>query len=82
MNARFQAWLDARTGGSGVLTDRRGNELTSGGDNDIVFCVMQAGWEVAYVPQLSLTHLIPAGRLEAGYLARLNRGIQKSCVSG
>ncbi len=60
------------------LTDRRGAELTSGGDNDIVLSIMQAGWNVGYFPELVLTHLIPAGRLEAGYLARLNRGIQKS----
>lgn len=76
--AAFQAWLDARAGKAPVLSDRRGAELTSAGDNDIIFCAMRAGWEVGYFPQLVLTHLIPAARLEAGYLARLNRGIQKS----
>jgi hypothetical protein len=40
--------------------------------------VLKAGWQVAYFPTLSLTHLIPAGRLEPDYLARLNRGIQES----
>jgi glycosyltransferase involved in cell wall biosynthesis len=60
------------------LTDRHGAELTSGGDNDIVLTVLRHGWEVAYLPQLRLTHLIPNGRLDAAYLARLNRGIQKS----
>jgi hypothetical protein len=33
---------------------------------------------VAYSPRLSLTHLIPAGRLDPDYLARLNRGINRS----
>lgn len=61
-----------------IISDRRGTELTSAGDNDIVLTIMEAGWEVAYLPQLSLTHLIPATRLEPAYLARLNRGIQKS----
>jgi len=61
-----------------ILTDRRGGELTSGGDNDIVLTLMECGWEVAYFPELRLTHLIPPNRLAAGYLARLNRGIQKS----
>jgi glycosyltransferase involved in cell wall biosynthesis len=70
-----QAWLDA---GDAGLSDRRGGELTSSGDNDIVLTVMEHGWEVGYFPELSLLHLIPAGRLEAAYLARLNRGIQKS----
>ncbi len=60
------------------ITDRRGDELTSGGDNDIILTLMHHGWEVAYFPELSLTHLIPASRLSVDYLGRLNRGIQKS----
>jgi hypothetical protein len=74
--AAWSAWLDA--GPAAGVSDRRGGALTSGGDNDIVLAAMRAGWEVGYFPGLSLVHLIPAGRLEAGYLARLNRGIQKS----
>lgn len=72
----WEAWLRSPT--RVRLTDRRGNELTSGGDNDIVFCAMAAGWEVAYYPNLGLTHLIPAARLDADYLARLNESIQQS----
>ncbi len=60
------------------LTDRHGRELTSGGDNDIVLSILRAGWQVGYFPELALTHLIPASRLDPNYLARLNRGIQKS----
>jgi glycosyltransferase involved in cell wall biosynthesis len=74
--AAAAAWLDASP--AGQVSDRRGRELSSGGDNDIVLTLMKQGWEVAYVPDLRLTHLIPAGRLEPDYLARLNRGIQKS----
>jgi glycosyltransferase involved in cell wall biosynthesis len=61
-------------------TDRRGAELTSGGDNDLVLSSMKQGWETGYFPELSLTHLIPAGRTTPEYLARLNRGIAKSWV--
>ena len=61
-----------------ALTDRRGGELTSGGDNDIVLHALRAGWLAGYFPELALTHLIPDGRLAPAYLARLNRGIQKS----
>jgi glycosyltransferase involved in cell wall biosynthesis len=71
-----QSWLDP--GGQGALPDRQGTDLSSSGDNDIVLAAMAAGWEAAYFPSLRLTHLIPANRLEAVYLARLNRGIQKS----
>ncbi len=74
--AAVQTWLDQLT--SAAPSDRRGGELTSGGDNDIVFTLMRHGWEVAYDPSLSLTHLIPSARLTRDYLARLNRGIAKS----
>jgi glycosyltransferase involved in cell wall biosynthesis len=60
--------------------DRRDGELSSGGDNDIVFTALRAGGDVSYNPELTLTHLIPAARLSSTYLARLNRGIQRSWV--
>lgn len=60
--------------------DRRAGQLTSGGDNDIVFTALRAGGDVAYLPELALSHLIPASRLEPAYLARLNRAIQRSWV--
>ena len=74
----WEAWLKDSGSRVAVLSDRRGRQLTSGGDNDIVICAMRAGWEVAYFPELSLRHLIPPSRLEPDYLARLNRGIQRS----
>lgn len=70
-----QSWIDRSDRGP---ADRRGRELTSGGDNDIVLSILRAGWQVGYFPELALTHLIPASRLDPDYLARLNRGIQKS----
>lgn len=70
------AWLEQAC--ASRFTDRRGQSLTSAGDNDLGLTIMGAGWQVAYFPQLSLTHLIPAARLEPSYLGRLNRGIQKS----
>jgi glycosyltransferase involved in cell wall biosynthesis len=60
--------------------DRSGLELVSGGDNDIVMTLLERGWTVGYFPTLSLRHLIPAGRLDTGYLSRLNRAIQRSWV--
>lgn len=54
-----------------AITDRRGESLSSGGDCDIVLTALSAGWAVAYVPALRLTHLIPARRLERSYLKRL-----------
>lgn len=76
--AAWTAWLTSLDTRTSTLSDRRGGELTSGGDNDIVLVALAAGWEVGYFPELSLLHLIPAGRLDAEYLSRLNRGIQRS----
>jgi len=76
--AAARAWLDDAD--AHRLPDRRGGELSSGGDNDIVLSALRAGWEVAYSPHLKLTHLIPAARLQRAYLARLNRGIACSWV--
>jgi glycosyltransferase involved in cell wall biosynthesis len=60
------------------LSDRCGQNLSSGGDNDIVLTVMNNGGEVAYFPELTLIHIIPKERLAEDYLAKLNYGIQKS----
>ena len=72
----IQGWLTSST--TSAISDRRGTELSSGGDNDIVFAVMKSGWEVGYFPELTLTHLIPTGRTQRDYLARLNHGIARS----
>lgn len=60
--------------------DRAGASLASGGDNDLVFNALHAGGDVAYFPELLVTHLIPAGRLNPVYLARLNEGVQRTWV--
>jgi glycosyltransferase involved in cell wall biosynthesis len=61
-----------------TITDRKGDSMASAGDNDLVFQVLRDGWRVGYFPQLVVTHLIPASRLTVDYLARANRGIQRS----
>jgi glycosyltransferase involved in cell wall biosynthesis len=49
---------------------RRGQDLSSGEDNDMVMTMLKHGWGVAYRPELRLRHLISAGRLELEYLKR------------
>lgn len=63
-----------------LALDRTGRSLASGGDNDLVFTALHAGWDIGYFPELKLTHLIPASRLAPPYLAALNEGIQRSWV--
>lgn len=60
--------------------DRRNGALASGGDNDLVFSVLHSGADVGYFPELRVIHLIPRGRLDPRYLARLNRGIMRTWV--
>lgn len=51
--------------------DRCGNSLVSSGDVDIAFTACALGMEMGRFPQLKLTHLIPAARLQQDYLFRL-----------
>lgn len=50
--------------------DRTGSSLASGGDNDIIMCVLELGFDVAYDPALQLDHAIPAGRTKFEYISR------------
>jgi hypothetical protein len=63
-----------------VITDRRGDSLASGGDNDICLTLVEEGWQVGYLPQLTLTHLIPARRMTLEYHRRMARDSVKSYI--
>lgn len=52
---------------------RTGQALSSGEDNDMNLTLLRAGWELAYLPGLRLTHLIPPGRLTLDYQRRIAR---------
>jgi len=70
--AAWEIWEEAVRSGRALSTDRSGNQLTSGGDNEIILILLKSGWRVGYFPSLTLTHLIPTSRLDPSYLARLN----------
>ena len=59
---------------------RKGCDLSSGEDNDMVMSVLAEGWQVAYLPQLHLEHLIPASRFSCDYLARYAYSTSKTWV--
>jgi glycosyltransferase involved in cell wall biosynthesis len=73
-------YLEVHEASTDPITDRRGTETTSGGDNDIVMTVLDHGWQVAYFADLRLQHIIPARRLTAAYHAALAEGIYRSWV--
>ncbi len=66
--------------GEETITDRKGNSLASGGDNDICLTVVEEGWQVGYLPQLTVTHLIPARRMTLEYHTRMARDSMKSFI--
>ena len=76
----LQVYIDKATSSNNVVKDRTGTSLSSGGDNDIVLEIIQAGWQVGYFPEMILTHVIPKQRWESSYLARLINNSNKSWV--
>lgn len=59
---------------------RTGTALTSGEDNDINLTVLAAGWSLAYLPELTLTHLIPPRRLSLDYQCRIGHATFRDFV--
>ncbi len=81
--AAYAKRIEQRTTGprdNGTITDRKGDSLASGGDNDICLTVIEEGWQVGYVPQLTLTHLIPERRMTLDYHKRMARDSMKSFI--
>ena len=65
---------------SGSLAGRQGHDLKCGEDTDMVMSALRAGWSCGYFPNLRLTHLIPARRLEVRYVAALYEAIATSLI--
>lgn len=59
---------------------RTGAALTSGEDNDINLTLLSDGWMLAYLPNLRLTHLIPARRLTIDYQQRIAHAAYRDFV--
>lgn len=74
------SYLEKTSRTSRIITDRKGNSLASGGDNDIVLEILKSGWQVGYYPSLVLKHIIPAVRMLEPYIARLLNNTNKSWV--
>lgn len=63
--------LDAQTNPIRMMLGRNGESLSSGEDNDIILSVVKSGYEIAYVPELVVHHLISKKRYTATYLQRM-----------
>ena len=70
----IQSWAEqVERDGRRQAFGRRGRALSSGEDNDINLTLLASGWEIAYLPQLRLSHHIPAARLQEAYQRKLAR---------
>ncbi len=61
-------------GFNSLLTDRKGKQLSSGGDIEKCFALRLAGWKIWYDERLKLKHYITGDRLKWSYLRKLSRG--------
>lgn len=77
----MQVWADDVASDSDRLSlGRRGTALSSGEDNDINLTLLREGWELAYLPQLRLKHIIPEGRLTLKYQKRIARASYRDFI--
>lgn len=68
----LKSYIKKNESGANTISDRKGDSLSSGGDNDIILEILKSGFGVGYFPQLSLQHIIPVTRTSVKYLCKLN----------
>lgn len=68
----FECYLNEATNNpERMKLGRKGKSLSSGEDNDIILTIVKNGYEIAYVPELVVHHLIPANRYSLKYLEEM-----------
>jgi glycosyltransferase involved in cell wall biosynthesis len=65
---------------SSVLSDRKGNELSSGGDTEYCIVANMLGYKIANSNKLTFKHFMSDGRMNFNYLKQLHRGFGKTRV--
>lgn len=61
-----------------LLSDRKGNSLSSGGDVELCLAVQNLGYKLAFDPELKFVHFIEKHRLSWGYYLNLKSGTASS----
>tara|TARA_R110002012_G_scaffold319389_2_gene539631 strand:+ start:13603 stop:14595 length:993 start_codon:yes stop_codon:yes gene_type:complete len=69
--------LQAR-GFKSILTDRKGTQLSSGGDVELIYAIKLLGIPVMFSDGLCFQHFMPKERMEWAYLLRLRNSMQWS----
>ena len=70
----FESYLSLVKQGQFTLSDRKGNQLSSGGDTQMILYCISKGAAAGVAPQLKLTHIVPGKRTTFEYLKRLTYG--------
>jgi hypothetical protein len=65
---------------SSVLSDRKGNELSSGGDTEYCIVANMLGYKIANSNKLTFKHFMSDNRMNFNYLKQLHRGFGKTRV--
>lgn len=76
MVIRKSHWLALKENGfNHILSCRKGNSLSSGGDTEYSFALRLLGYELWYDERLFFTHFMSDGRLNLDYLSRLRKAM-------
>lgn len=63
---------------SSLLTDRKGESLSSGGDVELCYAIQLLGYQIGFEKSLKFQHFLEDRRLKWGYYLNLKKGISKS----
>lgn len=79
MMLRKSHWLELkRIGFEHLLSCRKGDSLSSGGDTEYCFALRLLGYEIWYDDRLYFKHFMTSGRLNLAYLSRLRKAMTYS----
>ena len=81
VRSKFMKTLYNELNFSSILSDRKGNALSSGGDTEFCYLLKLAGYTWRYDTSLHLFHELPADRLTYNYLKKLRYSQGKAMAS-
>lgn len=61
-----------------ILSDRKGKQLSSGGDTELTLLINMLGYKLVYVPEMRFKHYMEKGRMTETYLLKLTEAMGKS----
>ena len=80
VRSKFMKTLYNELNFSSILSDRKGNALSSGGDTEFCYLLKLAGYTWRYDTSLHLYHELPSNRLTYSYLKKLRYSQGKALV--